>query len=88
VQVAPAARVAHTSPAVYQTVRQTIQTSPAHVRKTYVAPSFAEVDRTVLLKPASERVVTHPPVIAVTSENVLVQKGATAWQPARRGWFH
>jgi hypothetical protein len=65
-----------------------VQFAPATVRKSFVAPTYAEVDRTVLVKPASERVVTHPPVVGVVGENMLVQKGSTGWQRASRSWFH
>jgi hypothetical protein len=72
VQVTPAGRI--------RTVRQAVLVAPATVRRSYIAPSYADVQRTILVRPAREHVMVRPAVIGVTEQHVLVARGGTRWQ--------
>lgn len=86
VMAAGAQKIAHTTPAVYQTVRQSIEMAPARVRHTYVPGSYAYVQRAVVVRAAQDRVVMHPAVTSIVHEKVLVQKGGTKWQRTSGFW--
>ncbi len=86
VMVAGAQRVAHTTAAVYHTVRQTVEVAPARVRHTHIPATYAYVDRAVVVRPATTRVVTHPPVLGVTHQKVLVNKGGAEWRRTSGHW--
>jgi len=82
VVVAPARRVAVSTPAVYREVETPVLVRPAHVRHEVEPAQYAVAHRRVVLRPASTVIVDHPPVIGVTRQAVLVRSGGTAWQRA------
>jgi hypothetical protein len=80
--VANSQTIAHTTPAVYQTVRQTVELAPQRVKHTYVPGTYAYVERPVVVRAAQDRVLTHPAVTSVVHQKVLVQKGGSTWRRA------
>ncbi|NOU05193.1 MAG: hypothetical protein HOO99_03320 [Hyphomicrobiaceae bacterium] len=80
VMVAAEKRIAHTTPAVYQTVRQEVELAPQRVKHTYIPGSFAYAERRVVVRAAQDRLVSHPAVTSVVHQKVLVQKGGTSWR--------
>ena len=86
VLVAPAGRVAHVTPAAYRFVEQPVLLQAARTRHTYQPGVHDFVSHHVVVRPATQHVVTHPAVIGVAHERVLVERGGHAWRPAH-GWF-
>lgn len=73
-------------PAVTRTVAQTVMVRPPE-RIAHVIPAVRrEIERPVLVRPAARRIVTHPPLVAVSHRQVLVQRGHASWQ--RAGFGH
>ena len=87
VVVAPARRVAHVSPAVFHEVERPVLLRRASVRHTYELPVHAFVTRQVMVRPPVQRIIDHPPVVALQHDRVLVRQGGYGWAPARRGLF-
>lgn len=87
VVVSPARRVAHDTPAVYKTINRPVLIQQATVSRTYEAPMYTHVVRPVVIQPASQRVITHPPVVGVVHERVKVGDGGYVWARSRRGLF-
>ena len=87
VQLAPATHVSHVIPATYQTVQHTVQVAAPSVHHTYIPANYDTIQRDVVIRPAHQRVVRHPPVIVTELAQVLVQRGGTAWQPISHRLF-
>ena len=51
----------------------------ASVRHTYEPPVHAFVTRQVMVRPPVQRIIDHPPVVALRHDRVLVRQGGYGW---------
>ena len=86
VVVAPARTVDRVVPAQYRTVSQPVLVQPARTHHVYQAPLYSYVSQPMVVRPASSEVISHPPVVAVERERVLVSRGGYGWSRVGGHW--